>query len=78
MLWKRGEIGPKEQFLRFSTIFSIYLQESNYVYICEMWLLDLFFLNSVNLICRGTDISKYFRQSLGIRDNENRLYTNAY
>ena len=34
----------------------------------------IFFLNSANLICRGTDISKYFRDSLGIRDNESRLY----
>ena len=33
-----------------------------------------FFLNSANLICRGTDISKYFRESLGFRDNERRLY----
>ena len=27
-----------------------------------------FFLNSENLICRGTNISKCFRESLGIRD----------
>ena len=33
------------------------------------------FLTSANLICRGTDISEYFRESLGIRDNENRLYS---
>ena len=40
-----------------------------------MWLIELvFFLNSANLICRSTDISKYFKQSLGIRDNESRLY----
>ena len=40
-----------------------------------MWLIELgFYLNSANLICRSTDISKYFRQSLGIRDNESRLY----
>ena len=32
-----------------------------------------FFLNSTNLICRGTDISKYFREPLGLRDNESRL-----
>ena len=40
-----------------------------------MWLFDLFYFsfNSANLICRGTDISKYFRESLGFRDNENRL-----
>ena len=29
-----------------------------------------FFLNSAILICRGTDISKHFRESLRIRDNE--------
>ena len=35
ILWKRGEIAPKEQFLLFSTIFSIYFfHESNYIYIC--------------------------------------------
>ena len=32
------------------------------------------FLKSANLICRSTDISKFFRESLGIRDNESRLY----
>ena len=35
-----------------------------------MWLFKLFFLNSANLICQGKDISKYFRESLGIRDNK--------
>ena len=34
-----------------------------------------FFLNSANLICRDTDISKYFREFLGLRDNESRVYT---
>ena len=37
-------------------------------------LIYLFFLSSANLICRDTDISKYFRESLGLRDNESRLY----
>ena len=32
------------------------------------------FLTLSTLICRGTDISKYFSESLGIRDNESRLY----
>ena len=31
------------------------------------------FLTSATLISRGTDISKHFRESLGIRDNESRL-----
>ena len=39
---------------------------------------NYFFFNSANLICRGTDISKYFRESLGIRDNESQLYICAY
>ena len=30
------------------------------------------------LLCRGTDISKYFSESLGIRDNESRLYIIGY
>ena len=34
------------------------------------------FLNSANLICRGTDISKYSREYCGLRDNESRLYQN--
>ena len=32
------------------------------------------FLNSAQLICRSTDISKCFRESLRLRDNESRLY----
>ena len=32
------------------------------------------FLTLSTLICRGTDISKCFIESLGIRDNESRLY----
>ena len=34
----------------------------------------MFFLTLSTLICRGTDISKCFSESLGIRDNESRLY----
>ena len=33
-----------------------------------------FFLDSANLIGRGTDILKYFRESLGLRDKMSRLY----
>ena len=39
-----------------------------------MRLFDLFFLQSAILIFLSTDISKYFRESLGIRYNESRLY----
>ena len=30
------------------------------------------------LICRGIDISKYFSESFGIRDNESRLYIDIF
>ena len=33
-----------------------------------------FFLNSENLVCQGTNISQYFRESLELRDNESRLH----
>ena len=39
---------------------------------------NYFILNSENLICRGTDISKCFGESLGIRDNESRLRFQQY
>ena len=34
-----------------------------------MWL-----FSSIPQLCRGTDISKCLKETLGIRDNENRLY----
>ena len=40
----------------------------------KMWLFDLFFLNPTTLICRGMDISNYFSESLGLRDNKSQLY----
>ena len=76
ILWKRGEIAPKEQFLLFFTIFSIYSiskLRSQIIWLkygCSIY----FFLSSANLICQGTDIAKYFREPLGLRDNESRLY----
>ena len=43
-----------------------------------MWLFEYFFLNTINLICRSTDISKCFRGSLRFRDNESRLYIDVF
>ena len=77
ILWKTGEIALREQFLLFSTIFLIYISnfKSPFTYIFVKWgCLNHLFLNSATLMCRGTDISKYFRESPGIRDNESRLY----
>ena len=68
---KRRAISP------LSTIFSIYLLTSGvklHIHLLNVVVRFIVFLNSANLICRGTDISKYSRESLGLRDNESRLY----
>ena len=54
--------------MEFSTIFIFNISLT--LFICEN-VVVLF----IYLICRGTDISKYFSVSLGLRDNESRLYT---
>ena len=48
------------------------LQDSNHIFICSFSI--YFFLNCANLICRGMDISKYFKESIGLRDNESTKY----
>ena len=42
-----------------------------------MWFLHLYFPKFGKYIFRGTDISKYFKESLGCRENENRLFISA-
>ena len=71
-MWKRGEIAPKEQFLLFSTLF-IYISNLH-IHLLNVVVQFIVFLTLSTLICRGTDISKCFSESLGIRDNESRLY----
>ena len=76
-MWKRGEIAPQEQFLLFSTLF-IYLFLTSgvklHIHLLNVAVQLIVFLTLSTLICRGTDISKYFSESLGLRDNESRLY----
>ena len=76
-MWKKGEIAPKEQFL-FSTLFDIYIfltfGVKLHIHLLNVVVQFIVFLTLATLICRGTDISKYFSESLGIRDNESRLY----
>ena len=76
-MWKRGEIAPKEQFLLFSTLFYIYILTSEvklHIHLLNVVVQFIVFLTLSTLICRGTDIWKCFSESLGIRDNEGRLY----
>ena len=67
----------KEQFLLFSTIFSTYLLTSGiklHIHLLNVAVRFIVFVNPANLICRGADISKYSRESIGLRDKESRLY----
>ena len=79
IMWKRGEIAPKEQFLLFSKLFCIYIYISNFcsqiTYSFVKCVVQfIVFLTPSTLICRDTDISKCFSESLGIRDNKSQLY----
>ena len=67
----------KEQFLLFSTIFSTYLLTLGvklHIHLLNVAVRFIVFVNPANLICRGADISKYSRESIGLRDKESRLY----
>ena len=72
-LTTRSKILWKEKLLLFfSTIFSIISNLRSQI--TYSFIKCCCFIFSANLICRPTDISKYFRQSLGLRDKESRLY----
>ena len=68
---KRGAISPL-----FHNIFNMSLTSGVKFHIDLLNVVVRFivFLTSATLIARGTDISKCFRDYLGIRDNESRLY----
>ena len=83
-MWKRGEIAPYEQFLLFSTLYfssfpHYFIYISNFrshflqIHLLNVVVRFIVFLTFATLICRGTDISKCFRESFGIQDNESRL-----
>ena len=65
ILWKRGEI-EGAIYLHFQYI-SNFRSQITYSFVKFCF---IFFLNSTNLVCRGMDISKFFRESLGLRDNK--------
>ena len=62
-MWKRGEI---------TSGVKLHIDLLNVV------VQFIVFLTLSTLICRGTDISKCFNESLGIRDNEGRLYISCH
>ena len=71
-MWKRGEIAPP----LFHNIFNMPLTSGVklIVHLLNVVVRFIVFLISATLIFRGTVISKCFRESLGIRDNESQQY----
>ena len=77
-MWKRGEIAPKEQFLLFSTLFyRIYISNfrSQITYPFVTCVVQFIVLLTLSTLYVEVQISwKCSSESLGIRDNESRLY----
>ena len=69
ILLKRGEISPL-----FHNIFNISVTSGGklLIHLLNVVVRFIVFLNSA--ICRGTDISKCFKETLGIQDNQSQLY----
>ena len=69
--------GNEEKLLQISPLFhNIYFRSKiTYMYSVVKCGYSIYFFP---LICRDTDISKYFRESLGLRDNESQLYLSGY
>ena len=67
ILWKRGAISPL-----FHNIINISLTSGVklHIHLLTVAVRFIVFLNSANLICRGMDISKCFREFLGLRERE--------
>ena len=78
-MWKRGEIAPNSSFFPHYFIY-IFLASGVklHIHLLNVVVQFILFLTLSTLICRGTDISKCFSESLGIRDNESRLYLQIY
>ena len=81
ILWKREEIAPKRSnfssFPQYFQYISNFVSQITYTFVkCSCSIYSV--LNSANLICQSTDISKYIRESLELRDNKSRLYLNCH
>ena len=70
---KRRAISPL-----FHNIFNMHLTSGVKIYIHLLNMVVRFIVFLTPAIFRGTDISKCFRESIGIRDNESRLYLRVY
>ena len=73
IMWKRGESNFSSfphYFIHIFLTFGVKL----HIHLLNVVVQFIIFLTLSTLICRCTDISKCFSKSLGVRDNESRLY----
>ena len=71
-MWKRGEISPLFHIILY--IIFLTSEVKLHIHLLNVVVQFIVFLALSTLICQSTDISKCFSESLGIRDNESRLY----
>ena len=72
-MWKREEIAPRSNFSSFPHYFIYIFLTSGvklHIHLLNVVVQFIVFLTLSTLLCQGMDISKYFSESLGIRDNE--------
>ena len=67
-MWKRGEIAPPFPHYFIYTFLTSGVKL--HIHLLNVVVQLIVFLTLSTLICRSTDISKCFSESLGIRDNE--------
>ena len=74
-MWKRREISSFPHYF-----IDIFLTSGVklHIHLLNVVVQFIVFLTLSTLICRGMDISKCFSKSLGIRDNESRLYLGKF
>ena len=72
-MWKRGEIAPNSSLQHHLIYIFLTLGVKLHIHLLNVVVQFIVFLTLSTLICRSTDISKCFSESLGIRDNEIRL-----
>ena len=74
-MWKRG--GLRSNFCSFPHYFVYIFLTSGiklHIHLLNVVVQFIVLLTLSTLICRGTDISKCFSESLGIPDNESTVY----
>ena len=73
-MWKRGEIAPFSSFPHYFIYIFLTSGVKLHIHLLNVVVQFIVFLTLLTMICRSTDISKCFSESLGIRDNGSRLY----